>query len=94
MVVPIFLNFHVFNMLNTCICCYFRSRLMMVSVTFPLQAATFRCLMAVSKVLMLICPSGGTPRRYLWSSTVKKAMLQLVSLSWKYSLKEKKCGKG
>ena len=65
---------------------------MMVLVTFPLQAAMFRCPMAVSKVPMLICPSGGTPRRYLWSSTVEEAMR--VSLSWKYSLKEKRFGKG
>ena len=65
---------------------------MMVPVTFPSPAATFRCQMAVSKVPMLICPSGETPRRYLWSSTVLEAML--VFLSWKYSLKEKKFGKG
>ena len=67
---------------------------MMVLVTYPLRAATFRCPMAVSKVPMLICPSGGTPRRYLWSSTVKKATLRLASQSWRFSLKEKRFGKG
>lgn len=41
---------------------------------------------------MLICPSGETPRRFLWSSTI--TTVKLACLSWKYLLKEKKCGIG